>query len=565
MRLATLAFAIGLAGCGFGDDLLDGAGGGDGDGAFGGGDSSSDGSGSPENGDDRGGGVWVEGDTTSSTGNQNPSDSSTSSEVGVGGSGSGGTDGLGGGEPEPFNCEDFGDAFDQTAAVVVDDSNSYASPMLVRELTNDASWTAGDPLPVRAHEFLNAYAQKLQNGLLDTEIDEGLHIGADARVHAGEDYEHYRLVELAVTFTSSNAFAVAVPDVTFVMDTDASMDGEGLERLHGVLRGAGLHLAQTQRSVAALTTLNGGTVVRPMTPWSGASDTDALIQASSAVDHDSDLDQAVSGALGIAREQAEVTANAGVVLVVTDGTREVSANTLGAIRREGDEAVPVRVVGVGVGPARGYADEALDAVTDESGGAYFYAPSRDAAEAELAARFSALTQVAARNVKLDLRLPGSMKVVGVAGGNQAGTTTDVEDVVSGQNLGADSTMAFHIYLRVPVEEECPTIGIQLEWDDPALLTHRVFPENGPQSLALYDRLAPANEPNPSLERLETIVAVADALRGPTAVRLGGATDKLNAFLLSQGNDPADPLRALCMPLKRFCTGLDIGCTACPVE
>jgi len=546
MKLLAVALGLVLTACALEDE---GANGETGSGN-GGGDPSSSGNG----GAGHNGLIWVEGVDAGDAG-ETGSGANNSTASGREGPSKGGG-GAGGGE---LDCENVAPNHEVLAHTRVDDSNSYASPMLVRELTGDPSWSVGDPLPVRAHEFLNAYGQKITDGLLDADLEQGLHVGADARVHEALDFEGRRLIELAVTFSSFDASTVAVPDVTFVMDTAASMGGEGIERLHGVLRGAGSKLSSTPRSVAALTTLGGGTVVREMSPWSGPDDAEALIAAATGVTDDDDLDATLQDALEIARQQASRSLAPGVVMVVTDGTDSLSDDTVDEIALERGMWPPVRVVGVGVGPARAYVDDLLNRATNESGGAYFYAPSREAAESELEARFSSLTQVAARNVQLQLGMPSSMRVVGVAGG----TPTDLGGG-EGQNLGADSTMIFHIYISAPADLVCPTLGLAIEWDDPGEnAEHHVFPgADAPATVPLFERFDGA-PPSEAYRRIEAIVAAADAMRGPTRERLDDAVGVFNDFLRS--TVPDDSAAALCTPLARFCAAPGASCLACPSD
>ncbi len=550
MKLLTVALGLGLTACSLGDEGAgadSGAGGSGAESAAAG-----DGGGTGQGGSGR---IWVEGTATESTDTGSGASDSIAATTGSL-MPMGSTSGVGGTE---VDCVDLAPSYEVIAHATVDDSNSYASPMLVRELTGDPSWSVGDPMPVRAHEFLNAYSQRIADGLFETDVGDGLHIGADARVHDEIDFEGRRIIELAVTFSSFDASAVAVPDVTFVMDTAASMGGEGIERLHGVLRGAGANISSAPRSVAAFTTSAGGTQVREMSRWRGLDDADALIAASAGVTDDDDLDATLVQALAVARVQADLSAAPGVVVVVTDGTNSLSEQTLGDIAVARSTWPPVRVIGVGVGPARAYVDDLLNDLTDRSGGAYFYAPSSEAAETELDTRFSALTQVAARNVELQLRMPPSMRVVGVAGGNR--DDAGGEDG-AGQNLGADSTMVFHIYLSSPSSLVCPTLGIQLDWDDPGKgSAHHVFPGNDlVQDVPLYERFE-GSPPGEGFRRVEAIVAAADALRGPTKARLAGAVAVLNDFLRS--TVPDDSASALCAPLARFCDAPDADCIACP--
>lgn len=456
-------------------------------------------------------------------------------------------------------CEGASPEYVTFAHATVDDSSSFASPMLVRELTQDPAWRVGDPLPVRAHEFLNFYGEKLTGGLFEEDLDDGLHVGVDADVDTTTDYNGKRLITLAVSLTSFDAANVEIPDVTFVMDSSESMTGEGVERLAAVVRGAATAMSTTPRSVAAFTTAGQGTPVREMLPWDETDQGDAIVAAGSQLSSDVDLDNTLRQAFTTARDQALRSSAPGVVMVISDGDEPLGADLDAQIAEERERVPPVRVVGVGVGPARSYADDLLERITDESGGAYFYAPSQEAAEAELAARFSQLTQIAARNVALNLSLPSTIELVAVAGG----PGMDGNGLADGQNLSADTTMTFQVYLLADAETSCPTIGVSLSWEDPRFsgdTALRQFPGgDNKQEIALWERFYDEYPPSESMLRVEAIVAAADAMRGPTAARLERAVDLLGGFLKAV---PNDRITELCGPLSTFCRAEDVDCRIC---
>lgn len=528
--------------------------------------------GSPSGGyDSAGGGSATEstgsaGDATAGMGG-GPSGTLATEDVRDGGAGGGaipegagggggvvaGGGGVGGAAPEA--CSDHEDVFATVASVVVDDSNSFASPLLVRELVADPQRPPGAKLPVRPHEFLNYYASPLVGARLDLHED-GLRVGGDALLRAGEpSAEGPSLAEMVVTVTADDALADDVPDVTFVLDASMSMGGEGTDRLEGVVRGAADALAATQ-SVAVVTTNPAVGVVRPMAAWDDA--VDPILVAARRLSEQADLGSSLEGALMLARDQASISGRPGVVVVVSDGSLSIQETTLHAVSEA--RGAGVRVVGVGVGPARGYADDVFDELTDRSGGAYWYAPDKATATEEVAQRFQQLTRIAARDVSLRVHLPDGITVAALSGGpGQQGSSVAAE----GQNLGFGGTMPFHLVLAIegPVPP-CTGIGVQIVSTDGAGL-QRTTPVE-PAVFRLDEALAPGAPHGPALLRSSAVVAAAEALRGDrTVVRLERAAERLQ-IALKDTVDPADPLLGLCGQVLAVCAehGDDASCAPC---
>lgn len=480
-------------------------------------------------------------------------------EAGQGGAGA--TDGSGGGDiagagggGEPALCSGYTDVFATVASVVVDDSNSFASPLLVRELVFDPLRPSTAHLPVRPHEFLNYYATPLLGGRLDVHADD-LHIGGDAQLRLGDPLaEGASLAEVLVTVTADDSLAEIAPDVTFVLDASVSMGGEGTDRLEGVVLGAVEALVTTQ-SVAVVTTNPSVGTVRPMAPWN-ADDVSPILEAARRLSQDADLGASLEDALALARDQAELTQRPGVVMVVSDGSLAIDDGALQSVTEA--RAAGVRVVGVGVGPARGYADDVFDALTDLSGGAYWYAPDRETATREVAARFQQLTRIAARDVSLRVHLPAGMTVAALSGGpGEQGPSVAAE----GQNLGLGGTMPFHMVLAIegPVVE-CAGIGVQVVSTDAAGVEH-VSPEE-PAVFRLDDALAPDAIHSVGLLRGSAVVAAAEALRGErTVARLERAAERIQRAL-KEGTDPDDPLVALCGQVLALCAERGADCVPC---
>jgi Ca-activated chloride channel family protein len=480
-------------------------------------------------------------------------------EGGAGGAaGEGGAGGLGTGG-EAGECASHVDIFPYIASVAVDDSNSYASPLLVRELVAGDDFDVTTPLPVRPHEFLNYYAREMKDARVDEIAVEGLHLGADARWLVPATDDAPGIAELLVTFTAYGEPATQRPDVTFVLDNSTSMNGEGTERLVGVVEGAAQALA-VEQEVAVLTWDPVEPVVLRMAPWDPGL-VPGILDAARIHDSSADFSNALRQALAVARAQAAESQRPGVIVAVSDGSTVLDEQIVGEVEREQDLWPPVRVVAVGVGPARGYSDEVFDALTDRSGGAYFYAPDAASAQSALAARFEELTRVVARDVKLDIDMPPGVTLAAVAGGN--GDPAAEGSIDRGRNLGVGGTMAFHVYLTVEKSAvACSSLNLRVSWTadaDGHFATYPALPDI--VELRLSDALAEGAPQPDGLVRGSAIVAAAEALRGPTPGRLQQAAVQL-AGALERGIDGDGSLADLCSQVQVVCDRASAGCTTC---
>ncbi len=543
-----------------------------------------DGDGGDDNGGDGtatgvGGGLGAAADGREGNG-ASVEETSTGAEVGTGGgsvnaastgSGEGGfSGGVGGGEgvggdpdqPPPPACYDHVESFMGTAHVVVDDSNSYASPKLVHELVAD--YDPERPLPVRPHEFLNHYARKIAEARLNETAAEGLHLGGDARLLIAPTATATGVAELLVTFTAHGEVPTARPDVTFVLDTSPSMNGQGTDRLAGVVNGAAQRLREEQK-VAVLTWNPVQPVVREFESWNPSALPD-IVAAARVLDPDANFSAALRSALVMARRQADAENRPGVIVAVSDGSTPLDDQLLRDIETEQDAQPSIRIVGIGVGPARGYSDEVFDALTDQSGGAYDYASDAESAERGLAARFDELTRLAASDVRLDISLPEGVTVAAVAGGNVF-PSDDVGSFDVGRNLGVGGTMAFHLYLTVPpipALDPCATLGVRVRWTDVLDGAARSFPETAADVIFMPfgEALADGATHSVGLLRSSAVVATAEAMRGPQPLRLKAAADLLRQAI-EAGADDDGSLGSLCADLALVCAPSGTSCACEP--
>ncbi len=534
---ATLALAL-LAGC---DAGLEGD------------DAGSGGSGCEEAGCPEGQG-GSGGGTGPRVGADEPRDAGDAANGATGASGSGGGDeGTGGGPlSEGALCESIQTGTD-SVVLRVDDSNAFAAPLLVDALLED--WDGKSPLPARPTEFLNVYAPEVPvDGLAPGHaFDAGM-------VTVAAEGEQVFALQVAVRHIPE--VASRPRSVALLIDTSPSV-APSLDRLLDAVDVVVQQLQpQDSLGVYSWSVDPVARQIRQVVPLGElALDPEVLRDAvTRAIDLGgaNDLGASLVEALGQARAGGSAE---GTVLLISDGSAGIDAKSLQTVRSFAtDPEIPVRVVGIGVGPARGYSDDVIRAITDASGGASLYFDGSVAATDFLAERFVEMLDIGTRDVRLRLTMPPGLTLVATTGGETSEGSASGD--VAGQNLAVGGTMTFHEYLR---------------WDAGAVscegVAWSVIRGSGAEEstlgsgvIALADVLDARAETLATIEG-SAVVAAAAAMQGPTPERMavGMAAMRYAHTRITEMQLPWEgrPLASLCMSLQRACEKVGDACDTCP--
>ncbi len=394
-----------------------------------------------------------------------------------------------------------------------DDSNSMASPVIARERL--LAGEAPDPARIRTYEFLNYY-----NVLYDLADPQQPDLGVFADMVELGPSPHTGLPTFRLQL-GVQAFQVPrVPLVlTFVVDSSGSLVGPGIERERAAL------LAITHQ-------LELGDIVN-IVHW--ANEESVLLQAYHATGTEAD-DEAIAGAVNKLAPGGGSDLHAGLVkgyelanlhfdgaklnrvVLLSDGGAnlgELDRTVIaGAAAQANDEGI--YLVGIGVGPAKGYSDTLMDLVTEEGRGAYVYLDSPDEAEAVFTERFDEIMNVAARDVQIELRLPEYIQIEKFYGQEYAGTPENIEP----QNLAPGDSMVLNqvIYLAQPsVACGLDTMTVKVTWKTPGSHDDR---EASLPPVSLLDLLGKA--PSSQMAKANAIIAYAEALKTDDAAELASA-------------------------------------------
>jgi len=450
-------------------------------------------------------------------------------------------------------CDGPHELGDDTFFMRVDDSNSFASPLLTRALL--PRWDGERPLPVRAHEYLNFYAPRVDaaDGVAFATNDGAMPIavGALNRVFA---------LQVAVRHVPKEE--VVGRTIALVIDTSPSAAAAVDELLGSVDAVFGQVAPSDVIAVYTWATDPEARIVRPFATVKDRSRELDVVRSRvqeelARRDEGATLAEPLRDALARTRELVgDATGDGGTVVLVSDGTSGIDVDTVAYAQSESDATNPIRIVGVGVGDPLYYSDEVLDLVTDASGGAYLYFDGSPEARDLLEKRFRELSETAAVDVRLRVELPESVTPVTAAGGDvQAGSSA----AVRGQNLGWGGTMTFYEPLEWTGAEgtECDT----LTWhvvrgrDDQAV-------ELDSGTITVGDVFGGLHQTG-SMVQAAAVVAAADALRGPTLSRLRLA---FTAFEAAKAYDPdlweGSSLPALCATLESACEKKKLDCGSC---
>ncbi len=415
---------------------------------------------------------------------------------------------------------------DQLYYLSADDSNSMASPAHVRELLRAGE--APSPSSIRTYEFLNYYNVTFpapNTGKL----------GVTTLVAPGLLPNEY-----FVTVGIQAALPTAPPplSVTLVVDTSGSMTGESIERAKAAMKGIATSLRDGD--VVSLVTWEAEVGVRLDGLVIGNDTRPELVDAIDQLVTDGASDLAAGLETGYALAAAHKRDDGlNRLVLISDGgagTKTIDRDLIASYASDADLR-GIYLVGVGTGPAKGYNDTLMDFVTDAGRGAYVYADSVAEAKHVFQDRFEEVMDVAARDVRLELTLPGYLTIQQFFG---EGYSTDPAAVVP-QHLAPGDSMVFSQVVTASCDVNAQPGG--------KVIARATFvdPETGMpdavETAAYWYDLASKPPAGLQLEKARAIVAYAEALKSLDTARLFAAHELIvaaNAHVAEANNNVADP-------------------------
>lgn len=324
---------------------------------------------------------------------------------------------------------------DTTEPVVLymsnDDSNSQASPVIVRRLIHDGQVVS--PSRVRIHEFLNYYTIATTNP-----ADKPAEVGIEMRRTNASKGEFTLLLYAEGQLLREEKRPPL--NLVFSLDTSGSMSGERIE----LVKQSMLALAGSLRMgdmVSMVEWSNDQTIALQNHVVTGPDDP-TLIAAIAGLEANggTDLHSGLITAYQLA-EAGHIEGGINRVVIMSDGGANVGVTDIELIAEAAaaEDGSGIYLVGVGVGPAGGYHDTLMDAVTDAGKGAYVFIDNAAEAELQFDERFLSNVAVAARNVRMRVTLPWYFGIKSFHGEEYSADPAEVEP----QHLAPNDAMSFH--------------------------------------------------------------------------------------------------------------------------
>jgi Ca-activated chloride channel family protein len=388
-------------------------------------------------------------------------------------------------------CEDVDLETPRVLYLSADDSNSMASPVIVRRLIEEGATTVPAHY-VRTYEFLN-YAQ----------FDFGRPEPGDLAVYgqlggcdAGE-------LALQIAVVSPPLHKARPPmHVVLVLDTSGSMAGAPIANLLSSVRAIAHSLRRGDRVSAVTWSVR-------QTPWldgfavQGPDDPDLLeMTHQMGASGGTDLNGGLRAGYALADAHMERGMLTRLVLI-SDGRANLGITDEQMIgrRAEDSDAEGIYLVGVGVGD--GFNDTLMDVVTDAGRGAYVFVHNAAEARHVFEARFNETMLVAARNVRVALTLPPYFNIKKFFGEEYS---PDPEKVRP-QHLAPGDAMVFQQIIRAcdpQMVRAGHQVMVRVTWQDPV---------TGADRLVVWRRtLGSLTTHHPNLHKAAAIVGFAEALK-----------------------------------------------------
>ncbi|MFH1435542.1 MAG: VWA domain-containing protein [Pseudomonadota bacterium] len=340
--------------------------------------------------------------------------------------------------PEPPAGEGGGDGdvdIDEPYVLYLsaDDSNSQASPIIARWMIGEGRivpWSV-----VRVHEFLNYYSMKY-------EAASSGEVNVSSQFRAVDYDGGLYALQVAVASEHMDPASRVPMNLTLVLDTSGSMSGRPIELERDVVRAIASQLKEgdvvsavewdTSRSIR----LDSHEVTGPDDP--------AVLNMAAALESGggTDLHAGLEMGYGLAtRDYRKGWLNR--VVLVSDGQANAGVTDVEIIASAAEDSEDEGIYLVGVGTGSGYNDTLMDELTDAGKGAYIFIDSTEEANKMFADRFFQSLQLAARDVQVELILPGVFRMEVFFGEEYSTNPAEVEP----QHLAPNDAMVFHQLLR----------------------------------------------------------------------------------------------------------------------
>ncbi|MCB9752310.1 MAG: von Willebrand factor type A domain-containing protein [Myxococcales bacterium] len=330
-----------------------------------------------------------------------------------------------------------------TRYLSADDSNSQASPVLVRQAIKSGRYV--DPSLVRTYEFLNYYSFDYEPPAQPDDL------AITAAMRATDVQDEYSL-QVAVRAPDRARAAMKPLHTTILLDTSGSMAGPSielartfLERFAGGLRpGDSLSLVVANRDATLLIEH-----LEVSAPGTAARELAAALGRAEAQPNDvTDLERGMKLAYDVATRHLSERVSSRVMLV-SDGAANFGRLSTRVIEQHAADADKEGVYLIGVGLGVGFNDQLMNAFTDRGRGAYVFLDAPEEIDRVLAgARFVSNFDVSLKDVRLKMVMPDGWSVKSFHGEQISRSKAKVTP----QYLAPNDQMIYHMIVKATPDD-----------------------------------------------------------------------------------------------------------------
>jgi Ca-activated chloride channel family protein len=312
-------------------------------------------------------------------------------------------------------------------------------------------------IAIRPWEFLNYYG-----------FDYPVPADGDLALHAAmvpvEGQEAQYRMQLGIASETMTAAERPAVNLTLVLDTSGSMAGHSMNMLKESCRAMLANLREGD-TVSMVVWAQDNAVILAGFPVEGPDD-ETVLAAIDALGANGGTNLSAGLEKGYELAQAVWDPDAvNRLVLISDGGANVGLTDENLIAENAAFAGAdgIYLVGVGVGTSN-YNDALMDTVTDVGKGASVYVHDAEEAWKVFSADFVNTIVLAAREVQVQMTMPGGFEVVSFSGEEIGGDPQEIEP----QHLAPNDTMVFHQVLETCAPEGVTpesAITVRLTWQD----------------------------------------------------------------------------------------------------
>lgn len=309
-----------------------------------------------------------------------------------------------------------------------DDSNSQASPVVVRKYINAGRYV--EPSMIRTYEFLNYYSF-----VYPPAPSGSVAIYPEMKKNENNEYT----LQVAVRAENRQRQAMIPVNFTFLIDVSGSMAGKSMELVKEFMKKIPMVLQKGDRFSVVICNRSSQVIVDNIQVGKDHVPTaiDKVIK-SLIPDDITDLNEGIRVAYELAQKNY-IDEFLNRVVLLSDGAANGGELSIETIKKHSSDSERKGIYLVGVGFGEGFNDGLMNAFTDAGKGAYFFIDNTADIGKALDENFVSNFDLAVKDVRLKMVMPAGWKMVKFHGEQ---VSTVASEVVP-QHLSPNDQMIYH--------------------------------------------------------------------------------------------------------------------------